>query len=332
MRGQVSANISLPGLLHAKAWAEAYELIDLQLSPLGLRAIEALDPGSGDTVLDIGCGAGQTLLQLAERVGTEGRVIGVDVAPLLVEIARRRTEPLSQVRLIQADAQFLDLPSESADAVFSRFGVMTFKDPVAAFANFRRILKPSGALAFSCWRSLQENELDHLPLSAAGFQSTVDDSPFSFADPEHICRTLEAAGFSEIIIQPHDEKVSSGDLDAMTWVLLKVGPLGKIVRENPALLATAEPPLREALAALGEPSNVQLLASVWIVTARVQRPGSRLCHLPCLQIDRYPDTKLCSETMLGLSGTAVVKAIKAERPVSTPNGCSVAPPRRPDWW
>ena len=235
---------------------------------MGLTAIEALGLGSGDVVLDIGCGAGQTLLQLAEQVGTQGQVIGVDMAPLLLEIAKRRTEPLSQVRLIQADAQYLDLPSESADAVFSRFGVMTFNDPVAAFANFRRILRPSGALAFSCWRSLQENELDNLPLSAAGFQSTVDESPFSFADPEHIRRTLAAAGFSEIVIRSHDEKVSSGDLDAMTWVLLKVGPLGRIVRENPALRATAEHRLREALAALGDPSKVQLLASVWIVTAR----------------------------------------------------------------
>jgi SAM-dependent methyltransferase len=229
----------------------AYELIDLQLSPLGLRAIEALGLSSGDTVLDIGCGAGQTLLQLAERVGTEGQVIGVDVAPLLLEIAKRRTGPLGQVRLIEADAQSLDLPSESADAVFSRFGVMTFNDPVSAFANFRKILRPSGALAFSCWRSLEENELDHLPLSATGNQRNVDEGPFSFADPEYIRRTLEAAGFSEVMIQAHDEKVSSGNLDAMTWVLLKVGPLGKIVRESPALRASAEPLLREALAAPG---------------------------------------------------------------------------------
>jgi SAM-dependent methyltransferase len=260
--------MSSPGLLHAKAWAEAYELIDLQLSPLGLRAIEALRLGAGDVVLDIGCGAGQTLLQLAERVGAGGQVIGVDVAPSLLEIAKRRTEPLSQVRLIQADAQSLDLPDASADAVFSRFGVMAFDDPVAAFANFRRILRPSGALAFSCWRSLAENELDRLPLSAVGVQSTVNGSPFSFADPEHVRRTLEAAGFSEIIIRAHDEKVSSGDHDAMTRVLLQAGPLGKIVRENPALRATAEPLLREALAASGDPSRVQLLASVWIVTAR----------------------------------------------------------------
>jgi SAM-dependent methyltransferase len=259
---------SSPELLHARAWAEEYELIDLQLSPLGLKAIEAMGLNSRDIVLDIGCGAGQTLLQLAERVGPEGQVIGVDIAPLLLEIARRRTEPLSQVRLIQADAQSLDLPPESADAVFSRFGVMRFNDPMTAFANFRRILRPSGMLGFVCWRSLRENELDHLPLAAAGVQRTVDESPFSFATPEHARCILEVAGFSEIVIHPHDERVSSGDLDAMTQVLLKVGQLGKLVRENPALRTHAEPRLREALAALGDPSRVQLLASVWIVTAR----------------------------------------------------------------
>lgn len=268
-RDQDLKDIMSQALLHAQAWAEGCELIDRQLSPLGLKAIETLDLGTGDIVLDIGCGAGQTLLQLAERVGTEGQVIGVDVAPLLLDIAKRRTEAFSQVRLIQADAQFLDLPSESVDAVFSRFGVMSFTDPVAAFTNFYTALKPSGVLAFSCWRSLQENELDLLPLVASGQQSPVDETPFSFAAPEHIRRTLEAAGFSEIIIQPHDEKVSSGDLDAMTWVLLKVGPLGKIVREKPALRETAEPLLREALAALGDPSRVQLSASIWVVTARV---------------------------------------------------------------
>jgi SAM-dependent methyltransferase len=158
-----------PALLRETAWAETYELVDLQLLPLGLRAIGALGLRSGDIVLDIGCGAGQTLLQLAERVGTQGQVIGVDLAPLLLEIAKRRTELLSQVRVLQADAQSLDLPSESADAVFSRFGVMTFNDPVAAFTNFRRILRPSGRLADRrpAWRV-------RLPEGAAGNSKSVD--------------------------------------------------------------------------------------------------------------------------------------------------------------
>lgn len=258
-----------PGLLHAKAWAEANELIDLQLFALGQRAIEALGPGRGDTVLDIGCGTGQTLIQLAERVGTEGQVIGVDIAPLLLDVARWRTGRLCQVKLVKADAQTVALPAESADAVFSRFVVMGLDDPVAAFANFRRILRPSGKLAFVCWRSLADNELDLLPVSATGLQSMVDETPFSFSDLEYIRQTLDAAGFVDIVIQPYDERVSSGDLDAMASVLLKVGPLGRIIRENPALHKSAEPRLRAALAALGDPSRVELLASVWIVTARV---------------------------------------------------------------
>jgi SAM-dependent methyltransferase len=162
--------------LHARAWADVWELIDLQLSPLGLEAIRALSPASGDVVLDVGCGAGQTVLQLAERVGPTGRVIGADVASSLIEIAQRRSGELGQAELIAADAGRLNLADHSLDAVFSRFGVMGFDNPVAAFANFRRMLRPSGRLAFCCWRSLQENALDRLPLEAAGL-SLSDDTP-----------------------------------------------------------------------------------------------------------------------------------------------------------
>src|SRR5690349_11342771 len=116
MQRQGSVDVTPERLRHARAWADAHELIDRQLSPLGLRAMETLGLGAGDTVVDVGCGAGQTLLQLADRVGAEGRVIGVDVAPLLLEIAERRTAPFSQVRVILADAQSLDLPSASVDA------------------------------------------------------------------------------------------------------------------------------------------------------------------------------------------------------------------------
>jgi SAM-dependent methyltransferase len=253
--------------LASEAWAEAYQLIDLQLSPLGLRAIEQLDLADGSVVLDIGCGAGQTLLQLADRVGLEGQVIGVDIAPQLLEIARRRSFLLSTVRLIQADAGSLDLPTASVDAMFSRFGVMAFSDPASAFTNFHRILRPTGRLAFCCWRALEDNPLDYGPLSAAGLQSMVNPEPFSFADPDHIRSTLQAAGFSHVSIQAHDEAVSSGDLDAMTGVLLKVGPLGRIIRENPELREAAEPQVRQMLRALGDPSRVSLRAAVWIVTA-----------------------------------------------------------------
>jgi SAM-dependent methyltransferase len=238
--------------LAAQAWADHYERLDLQLAPLGFRAIEALSPKPGEAIVDVGCGAGQTVLQLAQRVGADGRVIGVDIAPSLLNLARRRAEP-----------------EQSIDGFFSRFGVMALADPIGAFSNFRRMMRPSGRLAFVCWRALSENELDLLPLRAAGLEAMVDPTPFSFADPDRVRTILKAAGFHRIDIEAYDEPVSSGDLDATAAVLLSVGPLGKILRENPELLPEAEPRLRAALGARGPRSHVALTAATWIVTAQI---------------------------------------------------------------
>jgi SAM-dependent methyltransferase len=259
--------------LAAEAWAAVGDALDRQLSPLGLRAIEALAPSPGDVIADIGCGAGQTVLQLAARIGSGGRVIGVDIAPLLLDIARRRAADLGQARFVEADAQTLDLADRSLDGVYSRFGVMAFEDPGAAFTNFHRMLKRSGGLAFVCWRALEDNELDLLPLRAAGLEDRVDRTPFSLADPAHLRAVLEGAGFGEIVIEAHDERVSSGDLDAMATVLLKVGPLGKILRETPGLHALAEPRVRAALAAHVDRGRVALNAATWIVSAQAGRAG-----------------------------------------------------------
>jgi SAM-dependent methyltransferase len=250
-----------------KARVEVADLLDLQLSPLGLRAIEALSPRIGDAVLDVGCGAGQSALQLADRVGPEGRVTGVDIAPLGLEVARRRASGRSNVDFIECDALKLALPDRSIDCVFSRFGVMAFQDPVAGFSNFRRMMRPSGRLALVCWRSLDENELDFLPLRAAGLEEQLDPAPFSFADSGYIRTTLEAAGFRQVTIRAHDALVSSGDLDAMIVVLLSVGALGRIIRENPDMRPAAESRVRAALSARGSQAAVALNAATWVVTA-----------------------------------------------------------------
>lgn len=253
--------------LHDEAWADAFELIDLQLSPLGLRAMDELHLQAGEVVFDIGCGAGETLVQLAERVAPGGQVVGVDISDRLLGIAAARCAALDQISIVNADAQKLQSLIGPVDAVFSRFGVMAFAEPIAAFTNLRRLLKPSGRMAFCCWRALKDNELDRMPLSAAGFV-LADDTPFSLSNPRYVRRLLQKAGFQDIAVTPYDASVTSGDLDAMSSVLLKVGPLGKIIRENPALRQETEPRLRQALASLSDPSEVCLQASVWIVTAR----------------------------------------------------------------
>jgi SAM-dependent methyltransferase len=138
-------------------------------------------------IVDIGCGAGQTVLQLAQRVGPGGQVIGVDIAPLLLTLACQRAEGLSQVSFIECDALRLDLPKESVDGFFSRFGVMAFADPIAAFSNFHRIMRPSGRLAFVCWRSLIENELD---LSGGGARSHARPDALQLREAGLLARNL----------------------------------------------------------------------------------------------------------------------------------------------
>jgi hypothetical protein len=132
----------------------------------------------------------------------------------------------------------------------------------------RRILKPSGRLAFVCWRALDENELDIVPLQAAGLEAMADPTPFSFADAGFLRVTLEAAGFEDVVLQASDDRVSSGSLEAMATVLLRVGPLGRILRENPDLRPDAEPRLRAALVNREEHGTVALRAATWVVAAR----------------------------------------------------------------
>jgi ubiquinone/menaquinone biosynthesis C-methylase UbiE len=252
---------------HARA--EVADLLDLQLSPLGLAAIDALDPQPGETILDIGCGAGQTLLQLAGRVGTSGRVIGVDIAPRVLDVARARTVGLGQIELIEADAATLSLPDETVDGVFSRFGVMAIDDPVAAFSNFRRMTKRGGRLSFVCWRSLEENELDLVPFQAAELDIPIDTTPFKFERRDYLLDVLRSAGFVGIEIEAFDARVLSGNLDAMMDVLTKVGALGKILRERPTLLSRVEPKVRAALMARASDGDVSLTAATWIASATI---------------------------------------------------------------
>jgi SAM-dependent methyltransferase len=154
-----------------------------------------------------------------------------------------------------------------ADGVYSRFGVMALDEPVAAFANFHRITRAGGRLAFVCWRSLEENELDLVPLQAAGLDIPIDKTPFKFERRDYLLGILRSAGFAKIEIEAFDARVSSGNLDAMMTVLTKVGALGKILRETPALLASVEPKIRAVLMSRARDRDISLKAATWIVSA-----------------------------------------------------------------
>lgn len=248
-----------------RARAELASLIDRQMSPLGLPALDALAPARGGRVLDVGCGAGETLMQLAYWVGSLGQVVGVDVGPRVLAVARARTARLSHVTVVRRDASKLTTSTGCFDAIYSRFGIMFFRSPVRAFTGLRRLLRPDGRIGFVCWRPWRENELDRLPVEAAGLTAMVDETPFSFDRPDVIGGVLRSAGFTDVVVEPFDADVSSGGVDAMLEVALRVGALGSILRRMP--VPGAESNVRAALAEREREGRVGLRAATWIVTA-----------------------------------------------------------------
>lgn len=261
-----------------QTWAALQERLDRQLEPLGRAAIDALDPAADERIIDIGCGAGQTSLELAGEVGPDGTVLGVDISAPLLEVARRRAAEagLANVRFLEADAQTRAFAPGSADGVFSRFGVMFFADPPAAFRNIREALRPGGRLAFVCWRPLALNEwmlipmraaLQHIPAPPPPADPNAP-GPFAFADPDRVRGILGEAGFSDIAIEAHDTRIGGNDLDQTVAMSLRVGPLGALLRENPDMRDTVVGSIREALEPHAGPAGVFLPGAVWVVTAR----------------------------------------------------------------
>ena len=153
----------------AVTWTALQDRLDAMFAPLTLRALDAASPKPGDHVVDIGCGCGATVLELASRVGPEGSVLGVDVSKPMAARARERiaAAKLGNAQIQVSDASVHNFEAGRADLLFSRFGVMFFADPSAAFTNLRRALRPGGRLLFAAWRPMAENSWFSVPLAAA---------------------------------------------------------------------------------------------------------------------------------------------------------------------
>jgi SAM-dependent methyltransferase len=256
-------------------WVRFQALLDRQLAPLGAAAVAALAPASGERVLDVGCGCGASTLELAEAVGPTGRVLGVDLSrPMLALAESRRSAPTQAAEFCVLDAETGDPGYGEFDAVYSRFGMMFFANPVAAFANLRRALGAGGRLSFVCWRSLADNDWMRLPLEAVRPllpllppSDPLAPGPFALADRDRVLHLLAAAGFRDAECRPFDARLSAGDVGASVELALHVGPVGAALRENPDARAGAERVLQQFFTEHGGPDGVRLGSGVWIVTA-----------------------------------------------------------------
>jgi len=263
-----------------QAWVAQQVRLDRQLAPLSAAAIDKLGLEVGGRVIDIGCGCGGSTLQLAERVGPRGEALGLDISEAMLDLARRRAGDAraTQARFLQADVQTHAFEAGAYDAALSRFGVMFFADPVTAFANVRRALKPGGRIAFVCWRAPAENPIMTLPMDAAApFLPEAATGPkvgpnvrgpFAFADRTRAETILADAGFTDIAAIPHDEMLTAGDLEDAVETALGIGPLASMLREHPQLRDKVGPAVRAALAHHDSPRGVYLASATWIFTAR----------------------------------------------------------------
>jgi SAM-dependent methyltransferase len=268
---------------NGQRWTDRQAEQDVLLAPVTQAVIDRAVPRAGERIIDVGCGCGGTSIALASRVAPTGFVLGVDISgPMLARARQLAPKGASEglpVDFVLADATVYPFDPGSFDFLVSRFGVMFFAEPAVSFSNLRRALRPSGRMAFACWREPRENPWMMAPLQAIYQhvpklppQGPEDPGPFAFASEQRVHRILGEAGFKGIEMEPvglsFDIAIGRG-LDAAVQAAMQIGPGSRALDGHPPeTRAAAAKSVREMLVPFVRGDSVPLPGSIWIVTAR----------------------------------------------------------------
>jgi len=283
-------------------WVTHADRYDRMLAPFADQLMATASVSKKDRVLDIGCGCGVTTIEAA-LAASAGEAMGVDLSPQMLETATARAHAAGvgdRCRFLVADAQTAEFGVGRFDVAVSRFGVMFFDDPVAAFTNISTALRPGGRIVFCCWQPLEANDwmlvpgaaaAQHVPLPEAA--TGTGPGPFALADPKQTRATLSGAGFEAIEIEPFTTSLllgGGGTLDETEDFLVASGSGRALLDPTPVdARQAAIRAVRDTLAPLAGEDGVRLGAAAWIVTAHkpdwtavgrvsdVRVGGSRTC-------------------------------------------------------
>ena len=263
-----------------KMWVDNIEQTHALLKPLGDAIQDRAAVCEGESVLDIGCGGGLNSVELAARAGPAGHVLGVDVSEPILDYARAQPELPPNLEFLCADAATEDLGSASFDLLFSRFGVMFFDNPKAAFTSLRGTLKPGGRLAFICWQAPALNTWLSVPMAAI-FEVVPPTEPqpdprtpgpFAFAEEAWVREILDVAGYADIAIESLELDMPMGAMDDAVSYMMRFGPAVELLAQaDENQRKEVERRIRDAFTPFTREGVVTGPTATWIVTASLAR-------------------------------------------------------------
>lgn len=261
---------------NGNAWVQAQQVLDQMFLPIEQRLVAAVAESGATCTLDVGCGAGSTTLAIAALPGAQRRSVGIDVSQPLLELARRRAaQSGATAHFIQADVQRHDFASPGYEAIVSRFGVMFFDDPMAAFANLRSAARAGAPLCCVVWRSAEDNPFLTAAERAAApllpdlpTRRQQGPGPFAFADPSQVRQLLQSSGWHDPQLQPLDIACSFPESELLHY-LSHIGPVSTVLPGlDAAMRDRVFALLRSTFVPYVHDGQVHFQAACWQLTAR----------------------------------------------------------------
>lgn len=262
-------------------WNSYLDQFEGGIAEIGIALIAAAEPVQGERVIDVGCGAGATSLEIARLVGQQGWVTGLDISPRLVETARGRAkaQAIENIDFLLGDATRVDVSGVEFDCLFSRFGVMFFDDPFAAFAHMHTFLSPRGRLTFACWGAASDNSWVAEPMAIVRQYVDVPPpephapGPFAFDEPDYVADILDRAGFIDVSLTPwRGDQLVGGPRSTPSSAadfLMNAVFVGEALAEQPQQIKDqALTELAELMSKYQAEDGIRMPAMAWLVSAK----------------------------------------------------------------